>query len=105
MLKVGCFVILWEMLISPAKINYFTRKQVNAWTRTSFHPRLPEVYVVVGAITKLALVASTTSASEEHLQPVFLQVVIEVTPPEILSIMQKLIFRIAYKMLTSISIV
>ena len=67
--------------------------------------QLPEVYVVVGAVAKLALVAASTSASEEHLQPVFLQVVIEVTPPEIPSIMHKLIFRIIYKMLTSISIV
>ena len=84
MLKVGCFVILWEMLISPAKSNYSTRKDVNACKRTnSFYPRLPEIYVVVGAVTKLALIPSTTSASEEHLQPVFLQVVVEVAPPEI----------------------
>ena len=82
MLKVGCFVILWEMLISPAKSNYSTRKYVNAWKRnSSFYPKLPEVYVVVGAVTKLALIAATTSASEEHLQPVLLQVVVEVAPP------------------------
>ena len=85
LLKVGCFVILWEMLITPAEINYFTGKDKDAWTRTSsFYPSLPEVYVVISAVSKLALIATTASASEEHLQPVFLQVVIEVTPPEIL---------------------
>ena len=35
LLKVSCFVILWEMLISPAKINQISRKGVNTWTRTS----------------------------------------------------------------------
>ena len=106
MLKVGCFVVLWEMLISPAKNQSFQRKDINAWKRIlSFQPKLPEVYVVVSAVTKLALIASTTSASEEHLQPVFLQVVIEVAPPEKLSIVQKLILRKVFKMFTSISIV
>ena len=85
LLKVGCFVILWEMLISPAKVKYVTGKDEDTWTRIySFDPRLPEVYVVIRAVSKLALVATTASASKEHLQPVFLQVVIEVTPPEIL---------------------
>ena len=70
-----------------------------------FYPKLPEVYVVIGAISKLALIAATASASEEHLQPVLLQVVIEVSPPETLSIMQRLICRTVLNILTSISIV
>ena len=44
-------------------------------------PRLPEVDVVIGAVPKLALISSTAPTSEEHLQPVLFQVVVEVAPP------------------------
>ena len=105
LLKVCCFVILGEMLISPAKINYISEKCKHVDKDFFFYPKLPEVYVVISAISELALIAATASASEEHLQPMLLQVVIEVSPPEILSIMQRLICRTVLNILTSISIV
>ena len=39
-----------------------------------------EVYVIIDTVTKLGLISSSTSGSEEHLEPVLLQVVIEVSP-------------------------
>ena len=39
-----------------------------------------EVDVIIDTVTKLGLISSSTSGSEEHLEPVLLQVVIEVSP-------------------------
>ena len=77
LLKIGCLVILWEMLVSPEKINYFSEKKTVCFLKIS-----PEVNVVIGSVSELALVPTSASAPEKHLQPVFLQVVVEVAPPE-----------------------
>ena len=40
----------------------------------------PEIDVIIDSISILGLVSATASGSEEHFEPVFLQVVIEVAP-------------------------
>ena len=75
LLQVCSLIVLREVFIPP--------ERTKVRSEDARLENIPEVDVIIGAVTELALVSATTAAPEEHLEPMFLQVVIEVSPPEI----------------------